>query len=62
MPLLENGGIEAFFQREVLPYASDAWIEHEKTQIGYEINFTRHFFVPPEMRLSRRDQAGPSQA
>ena len=43
-------GIEAFFRREVLPNASDAWIDHSKTRIGYEISFTRHFYRPGEMR------------
>jgi type I restriction enzyme M protein len=33
----------------VLPHASDAWIDHEKTKVGYEIPFNRHFYVfkPP---------------
>lgn len=50
VPLLEEGGIEAFFKREVLPYAADAWIDPDKTQIGYEISFTRHFYKPVPMR------------
>jgi type I restriction enzyme M protein len=50
VPLLEEGGIEAFFRREVLPYTPDAWIDPEKTQIGYEISFTRHFYKPAPMR------------
>jgi type I restriction enzyme M protein len=50
VPLLEDGGIEAFFQREVLPYTLDAWIDPAKTQIGYEISFTRHFYKPAPMR------------
>ena len=50
VPLLEDGGIEAFFQREVLPYVPDAWIDHTKTQTGYEIPFTRHFYKPTPMR------------
>jgi type I restriction enzyme M protein len=50
IPLLENGGVEAFFTREVLPYASDAWIDQSKTQIGYEISFTRYFYKPVVMR------------
>jgi type I restriction enzyme M protein len=50
VPLLEAGGIEAFFQREVLPYVPDAWIDAEKTQIGYEISFTRHFYKPTPLR------------
>jgi type I restriction enzyme M protein len=41
--------IEAYFAREVLPHVRDAWIDHDKTKIGYEIPFTRHFYVytPP---------------
>jgi type I restriction enzyme M protein len=50
VPLLEDGGIEAFFKREVLPYVPDAWIDVSKTQIGYEISFTRYFYKPVEMR------------
>jgi hypothetical protein len=50
VPLLEDGGIEAFFKREVLPYVPDAWIDERKTQIGYEISFTRYFYKPVEMR------------
>jgi len=50
VPLLEEGGIEAFFRREVLPYTSDAWIDPDKTQIGYDISFTRHFYKPAPMR------------
>ncbi|MFA4897061.1 N-6 DNA methylase [Microbacterium sp.] len=43
-------GIEAFLRREVLPYASDAWIDESKTKIGYEVSFTRHFYEPAPMR------------
>jgi type I restriction enzyme M protein len=43
-------GIEAFFRREVLPYAPDAWIDATKTKIGYEISFTRHFYRPTPLR------------
>jgi type I restriction enzyme M protein len=50
VPLLEDGGIEAFFRREVLPYTSDAWIDPGKTLTGYEISFTRHFYRPAPMR------------
>ena len=49
VPLLEEGGIEAFFRREVLPHVPDAWIDHSKTKVGYEIPLNRHFYVyqPP---------------
>ncbi len=50
VPLLEEGGIEAFFRREVLPYVPDAWIDATKTQIGYEISFTREFYKPTPLR------------
>lgn len=47
VPLKED--IEAYFQREVLPHVPDAWIDHAKTKIGYEIPLNRHFYVyqPP---------------
>jgi type I restriction enzyme M protein len=47
VPLDED--IEEYLRREVLPHVPDAWIDHEKTKVGYEIPFTRHFYVymPP---------------
>ena len=47
VPLSED--VEAYFKREVLPHAPDAWIDHDKTKVGYEIPFNRHFYVfkPP---------------
>ncbi len=50
-------GIEAFFRREVQPYAPDAWIDASKTKIGYEISFTRHFYKPAPMRTLAEIQA-----
>lgn len=50
IPLLEKGGIEAFFKREVLSFASDAWIDADRILIGYEISFTKYFYKPTEMR------------
>jgi len=50
VPLLEPGGIEAFIRREVLPHAPDAWVDAGKTQVGYEVNFTRHFYKPRPLR------------
>jgi type I restriction enzyme M protein len=50
VPLLEDGGIEAFIRREVLPYTPDAWIKEDATRIGYEISFTRHFYKPQPLR------------
>jgi type I restriction enzyme M protein len=47
VPLSED--VAAYFAREVLPHAPDAWIDSEKTKVGYEIPFNRHFYVfePP---------------
>ena len=47
VPLSED--IQAYFEREVLPHAPDAWIDPDKTKVGYEIPFNRHFYVfePP---------------
>jgi type I restriction enzyme M protein len=47
VPLSDD--IETYFKREVLPHAPDAWIDHEKTKVGYEVPFNRHFYVfePP---------------
>jgi type I restriction enzyme M protein len=50
VPLLEEGGIDAFLQREVLPYAPDSWYSPESVKIGYEISFTRYFYKPQPMR------------
>ncbi len=50
VPLLEEGGIEAFLRREVLPYATDAWFDPASVKIGYEISFTRHFYKPQPLR------------
>jgi len=50
IPLLEEGGIEAFVQREVMPYAPDAWYVADSVKIGYEISFTRYFYKPQPMR------------
>ena len=47
VPLSED--VDVYFKREVLPHALDAWIDHDKTKVGYEIPFNRHFYVfkPP---------------
>ncbi len=47
VPLDED--IDAYMAREVLPHVPDAWVDHSKTKIGYEIPFARHFYVytPP---------------
>lgn len=54
VPLSE--GVDPFFKREVLPHAPDAWIDPDKTKIGYEIPFNRHFYVfKPPRPLSEID-------
>jgi len=50
VPLLEMGGIDAFLQREVLPYAPEAWYDHTSVKIGYELSFTRYFYQPQQLR------------
>ena len=55
IPLLEDGGIEAFIRREVLPHAPDAWVindpkDKKAPKIGYEVSFTRHFYKPQPLR------------
>ncbi len=50
VPLLEDGGIEAFMRREVLPHAADAWYDPDSVKIGYEISFTRYFYKPQPLR------------
>ena len=48
IPLKEN--IQEYFDREVIPYVSNAWIDHKKTKIGYEIPLTRIFYEFKELR------------
>jgi type I restriction enzyme M protein len=50
IPLLEEGGIEAFIRREVLPHASDAWYDIASVKTGYEISFNRYFYKPQPLR------------
>lgn len=50
VPFTYEGGIDAFIQNEVLTYAPDAWVNEKKTQIGYEISFTKYFYKPVELR------------
>ena len=47
VPLSDD--VQTYFEREVLQHVSDAWIDHDKTKVGYEIPFNRHFYVftPP---------------
>ena len=50
VPFSYDGGIEAFFENEVLPYSPDAFIDEKKTTIGYEVSFTKYFYKPVELR------------
>lgn len=50
IPLLHEGGIEQFFKDEVLTFVPDAWIDESKTQIGYEISFTKYFYKAVQLR------------
>lgn len=53
IPLSYEGGIEAFMQREVLPYAPDAYVAEGETKVGYELSFTKYFYRPTELRSIR---------
>ena len=50
IPFRYPGGIEGFLQNEILPYTSDAWIDQESIQTGYELSFTKYFYKPKELR------------
>ena len=50
VPFSYEGGLDAFIQNEVLTYAPDAYVNEKKTQIGYEISFTKYFYKPVELR------------
>jgi type I restriction enzyme M protein len=50
VPLLEDGGIETFLRREVLPYSPDAWFDPGSVKVGYDISFARYFFQPHQLR------------
>ncbi len=57
VPLLEKGGVEAFFRREVLPHVPDAWVDATSERIGYEISFTRYFYRPQPLRTLQEIRA-----
>ena len=57
VPLLEDGGVEAFIKREVLPHASDAWYDAGSIKIGYEVSFTRYFYKPLPLRSLKEIRA-----
>ena len=57
IPLLEEGGIDAFLRREALPYAPDAWYDPASVKVGYEISFTRYYYKPQPLRPLEEIQA-----
>lgn len=57
IPLLEEGGIEAFIRREVLPHAINAWHDNKSVKTGFEISFTRYFFKPQLLRTLKEIRA-----
>lgn len=50
IPYTYEGGIEAFFNNEILPYVPDAWIDENSITLGYELSFTKYFYKPIELR------------
>lgn len=50
VPLTYPGGIEAFMEKEVRPFAPNAWVDEDKTVIGYELSFTKYFYKPVQLR------------
>lgn len=50
VPLLYEGGIKAFYEKEVKPYVPDAWIDEKSIKVGYELSFTKYFYKPIVLR------------
>lgn len=50
VPLLYEGSIDAFMKNKMLPYAPNAYVDESKTQVGYELSFTKYFYKPTELR------------
>lgn len=50
VPLLYSGGIDAFMENEVKPYAPDAYYNAADVVVGYELSFTKNFYKPVELR------------
>ena len=50
IPFRYEGGIDGFFENEILPYAPDAWIDKESILTGYELSFTKYFYKPKQLR------------
>lgn len=56
-----DGGIDAFIEKEVKPYAPDAYVDESKTKIGYEISFTKYFYKPLKLRDTKNILASLSE-
>ncbi len=52
VPLLYEGGIDKFFEKEIKPYVPDAWVDKDSVSLGYELSFTKYFYRPLELRKS----------
>lgn len=50
VPLTYPGGVDAFVEKEVRPFAPHAWVDEDKTVIGYELSFTKYFYKPVQLR------------
>ncbi len=50
IPLTYPGGIEAYYQKEIQPYAPDSWLVEKSLKIGYELSFTKYFYEPVQLR------------
>lgn len=50
IPFLYEGGINAFYEKEIKPYVPDAWIDYQSVVKGYELSFTKYFYKPVKMR------------
>jgi len=47
-----NADVNQYFKNEVLPHVPDAWIDYDKTRIGYELNFTKYFYQYKPLRTA----------
>lgn len=50
IPMLYEGGIEGFLEKEIKPYVPDAWVDEKSASIGYELSFTKYFYKPVDLR------------
>lgn len=50
IPFTYEGGIDAFIQNEVHPYAPDAFVKPGSEKVGYELSFTKYFYKPVQLR------------